>query len=412
MARIRISNFGPVGEGLTEDEGWLYFEKVTVLIGNQATGKSSVAKLLSTLSWLEKSLYKQEIKESDVTKYHRFRKKYCDYQGISAYFREDTYIAYEGDYLYLEYSGESVKLEQRPLQTYAPPKIMYVPAERNFLSVVADPARIKGLPLPLYTFLDEFEEAKRELKEIINIPVAGVRFEYQRQNKISYIRGENYRLRLQYASSGIQSLLPLYLVSRNLANSIGRTDSNGIKKVSLEQEERIRHDLNRILTDVKIGDDVRKLLLERIDAIYQNLAFINIVEEPEQNLYPASQMALLFELLRLNNSTVNNKLLLTTHSPYLLNYLSLATKAAELQDRISETNHSALERLAAIVPLASTVGADQLHIYEAHADGTITRLPMAFGVPSDDNFLNQSLAETNELFDALLALEEEADVPF
>ena len=412
MSRIKIRNFGPVGIGLVEDDGWLYFDKVTVLIGNQATGKSSVAKLLSTLTWLEKALYKQELRARDVTTYHRFRKKYCDYQGVSEYFRPETYIRYEGDYLSLTYEEERVTLDFSHLEPYAPPKIMYVPAERNFLSVVDDPARIKGLPLPLYTFLDEFEEAKRELKEIVDIPVAGVRYEYQRQNKISYIRGENYRLRLQYASSGIQSLLPLYLVSRSLAASIGYSASNGVKKVSLEQEERIRHDLNRILNDAKIGDDVRKLLLERIDAIYQNLAFINIVEEPEQNLYPQSQIKLLFELLRLNNSTPDNKLLLTTHSPYLLNYLSLVTKAEELQSRFDEENVVGRTRLAEVVPLASATPSKSLHIYEAHADGRITRLPMVYGVPSDDNFLNQSLAETNELFDALLELEELTEVPF
>ena len=57
MSKIRIKNFGPIKEGFQENNGWIDIKKVTLFIGNQGSGKSTVAKLISTFTWLEKSLY-------------------------------------------------------------------------------------------------------------------------------------------------------------------------------------------------------------------------------------------------------------------------------------------------------------------------------------------------------------------
>jgi len=56
MNKIRIKNFGPIKEGYLENDGWMDIKKVTVFIGSQGSGKSTVAKLFSTLSWLEKDM--------------------------------------------------------------------------------------------------------------------------------------------------------------------------------------------------------------------------------------------------------------------------------------------------------------------------------------------------------------------
>ena len=52
MSKIRIKNFGPVKEGYLEEDGWMDIKKVTVFIGNQGSGKSTVAKLISTFNTL------------------------------------------------------------------------------------------------------------------------------------------------------------------------------------------------------------------------------------------------------------------------------------------------------------------------------------------------------------------------
>ena len=54
MARLQIENFGPVKKCDIE------ISLLTVLVGNQGTGKSTVAKLYSSLVWLEKACRIQE----------------------------------------------------------------------------------------------------------------------------------------------------------------------------------------------------------------------------------------------------------------------------------------------------------------------------------------------------------------
>ena len=52
--KLEIKNFGPIKEGKIETK------KVTVLIGNQGSGKSTVAKLLATFCWIEKYVFRTE----------------------------------------------------------------------------------------------------------------------------------------------------------------------------------------------------------------------------------------------------------------------------------------------------------------------------------------------------------------
>ena len=51
MSRIKIQDFGPIKKGCLENDGWIDLKKVTVFIGNQGSGKSTVAKLISTFIW-------------------------------------------------------------------------------------------------------------------------------------------------------------------------------------------------------------------------------------------------------------------------------------------------------------------------------------------------------------------------
>jgi hypothetical protein len=63
-------------------------------------------------------------------------------------------------------------------------------------------------------------------------------------------------------------------------------------------------------------------------------------------------------------------------------------------------------KLNNIVPLASTVKSDDLVIYELNEkDGTIKILPDYRGLPSDENYLNSGLEDSNELFAQLQEIE-------
>lgn len=47
MAKLRIKYFGPITECFDSEDGFIDFSKLTLFIGDQGTGKTSVAKLFS-----------------------------------------------------------------------------------------------------------------------------------------------------------------------------------------------------------------------------------------------------------------------------------------------------------------------------------------------------------------------------
>lgn len=44
MAKLRIKYFGPITEGFDSEDGFIDFSKLTLFIGGQGTGKTTVGK--------------------------------------------------------------------------------------------------------------------------------------------------------------------------------------------------------------------------------------------------------------------------------------------------------------------------------------------------------------------------------
>jgi len=411
MSKIIIRNFGPIKEGYQENDGWLDVKKVTVFIGSQGSGKSTVAKLISTMTWIEKALVRGDFKEKDLTVYNRFA-KHCSYQNIQSYFKENTRIEYKGKAYSILYELGNVLVSKNKDNGYSFPKIMYVPSERNFVSSVKNVRNLKGLPSTLYTFSDEFIDAIEDLKGHIDLPINNAKFEYQKLNKLSWIIGEDYKIKLSEASSGFQSFVPLFIVTNYLSHSLEKETDSTVKEISIEEGKRIREEIEKIYSNPNLSEEVKKASLEYLSSRFKYSCFINIVEEPEQNLFPSSQRQIVNILLEFVNMNKGNELLMTTHSPYIINYLTLCIKAESiyktLTDKKFKLSDPEFSQTNEIVPMSSTVKANDLVIYEFdEGDGSIKKLGNYEGIPSDINYLNQSLAESNRLFDLLLEIEEE-----
>ena len=410
ISRIKVKNFGPIKEGSLENDGWIDLKKVTVFIGNQGSGKSTIAKLISTMTWIEKALVRGDFSEKDLTS--KSFKKHCSYQNIGDYFKDDTIIEYEGKAFQISFKNNLVKIKKYEKNGYSFPKIMYAPSERNFISSVRNVRTLKGLPSTLYTFSDEFINAIEDLKGHIDLPINNTKFEYQKLNKLSIIIGDDYKIKLSEASSGFQSFVPLYIVSNYLANSLENEENNAIKVISIEEEKRIRKEIEQILSNPNISDEVKQASLEYLSSKFSYSSFINIVEEPEQNLFPNSQNKILNSLLTFNNMNLNNKLIITTHSPYIINNLCISIQANYLTEKLMnfsiQKSAISLKRLQTIVPYKAMVSGSDVVIYELdETSGILKRLPDYEGIPSDSNYLNQSLAESNEIFDSLLEIEQQ-----
>ena len=95
MAKLRIKHFGPITEGCDSDDGFITFDKYTLFIGDQGTGKSTVAKLFAICSWLEKAFFRDDynIDEFDNLDFDEL----CHSQLLNYSFNENTEIEYAGD---------------------------------------------------------------------------------------------------------------------------------------------------------------------------------------------------------------------------------------------------------------------------------------------------------------------------
>lgn len=88
--------------------------------------------------------------------------------------------------------------------------------------------------------------------------------------------------------------------------------------MSHNESQRFNDAVKSIWADTTLTDEQRRIALSAVSSQFNKTAFINIVEEPEQNLFPVSQRNMLYSLLEFNNYSAENKLVITTHSPYII----------------------------------------------------------------------------------------------
>ena len=339
--RLVVKSFGPI-RSIN-----INFHKVNLFIGDQGTGKSCIVKLYSTFRWLEKTLLTETYSLDYFTKFvdARFKKQLCGYHRIDDFFRDDTYILYESDLYKFVYAGNSFNIEKKNGSITGLPKIMYVPAERIILSSAEKKLKtFDGLPASNLTFNQTFWESKERFKDGYSLPFGNLNYKYDSLNDISWIEGCDYRVRLINASSGIQSALPVCIVSDYLGNIVA---SGKERPMSVEELQKLQKETSKIMENENLSDSVKNAMLKHLSSRSRYNCFVNIVEEPELSLFPESQNSMIRLLCKVNNSSTDNMLLLTSHSPYtlaILNNLVLAYKAYEKGD------DEIKRRVAEIVP--------------------------------------------------------------
>ena len=396
MSSIIIKNFGAI----KMHNAPIKIKKVTFFIGNQGSGKSTVAKLIATFMWIEKALVRGDYDKKWFERKNRFLITFLPYHRIENYLKENTFIQYKGEAYIITYENKFLKFEEKKNNNYSLPQIMYVPSERNFIAYVKSPKELKLSSEALKEFLTEFDNSKEIVKNL-ELPINTINkviLDYDKLNDTLNLKGEDYKIKLTEASSGFQSFVPIHMVSCYLAKSVKKQSEVKVG-MSGEEKDRFRKEVEQIYKNELFTDEQKRIAISVLSKKFNKTSFVNIVEEPEQNLFPTSQGNMLYSLLKINNEIADNKLIITTHSPYLVNYVSVAVEAGKLKQGVIAEKEG---RLNDIVP----INADDLAIYQLkEEDGTIELLDSYEGIPSDENLLNNEIGRTNELFADLLDLQ-------
>jgi len=393
MSNITIRNFGAIKEQSTPIE----IKKVTFFIGNQGSGKSTVAKLIATFMWIEKALVRGNYNKKWFERKNRLKNTFLPYHRIENYLKENTFIQYKGDAYTITYEKEFLKFEEKKNNDYSLPQIMYVPSERNFIAYVKKPKELKLSSDALKEFLTEFDNSKEIVKNL-ELPINEAILDYDKLNDTLNLKGEDYKIKLTEASSGFQSFVPIYMVSSYLGKSVGKQSEIKVE-MSGDEKDRFRKEVEKIYSSKELTEEQKRIAISVLSKKFNKTSFVNIVEEPEQNLFPTSQRDMLYSLLKINNEIPANKLIITTHSPYLVNYISVAVEAGNIQNKANK------EQIGKIIPISALVKSEDLAIYELdEKEGTVKLLGDYNGIPSDENMLNLQIDETNNLFADLLDL--------
>lgn len=337
MKKIIIKNFGPVLNAELE------LKAVNLLIGEQSIGKSTIAKLITIMTdifslnmlirnghngwldqlktygldiyskndyhiryeWLEEDIHLVVTitKEETLTTIMKDETIITDADeitkiliGLKPIFHQELFLSHLKDLMDNAKETEPKDLLSSLQQLFF--NSIYIPAERIFFSFFSKalPALNlvrESIPQNLLRFSLDYQNAKSAYSNY-DSPLLNVLYEYDGSDDYFTDHASNQKNKLSYASSGIQSTIPLLLV-------------------------------------LQYAVDNRE---------YSSF----VIEELETNLFPDKQIGLLRHILKTVNSD-GRTLTITTHSPYLLSALNNSLFAGMMMNKYGEGINKELEEI-------------------------------------------------------------------
>ncbi len=380
--RLIVKNFGPI------KEVDINLAKVTVFIGEQASGKSVLAKLAALLRNPLTSQNKGYIQDWIMLGLQDL--------NINNFLSDDSYAVFDTDKFAFGFHKEGLRVikdkdldkllsilhgiesdiaknERENLLTEAYRvnkerfsleseiiknklkkrfflESVYIPTERNLVSVLVQSLfnLLKNevfLPNFIKDFGDKYESSRKIVREV-DIPGLDLKYSFSgNEDKIILENGK--QIHLTESSSGVQSIAPLAVI---------------------------------------------------IEAVSKSDKHLFIVEEPELNLYPTTQKALVEYLIE-KCTHGDNRLIITTHSPYILTALNNCIQAKNVVNLHPES----AEEVEKLVPSKYHLDYQDVAAYYV-GGGTAKSIMNEEFQMIDANQLDDVSEQLGSVFDQLLNL--------
>lgn len=404
MAHLHLENIGPIS--IVDID----LRRYNVFIGPQSSGKSTIAKLISFCSWVEKRAA-TTLSENIFANAEDFKTHAEDYHKMHGYFNADSVLEYSSDIIQIKYKENSLALSLLNKTAYKRKKILYIPSDRNLVAMDRLDRLIVETNTNLRGFMFDWFDARETYGKEHHLNILDLNMEYYydkdakvNKDKIIHINGKTYEIALSDASSGLQSVTPLTLLLNYFYKQYfldyGKTTTYEKQREQKELEEKISS-----LYPVIVPDNKEKGLFNALEhrSLYNKLTIPNttdfIIEEPEQNLFPSTQTQLISYILRVCNETgLEHSFTLTTHSPYVLAQLNILLFAGMLEDQGKS------DAIKKIVEPLSVIKPQELGVYAVQNDGKIEPiLDEKTGLISQ-NYLDSASVELSEKFQNLYQL--------
>jgi energy-coupling factor transporter ATP-binding protein EcfA2 len=408
MQKLVIKQFGP----LKDLE--IYDKPLTVLIGPQASGKSTIAKLFYFFKSIKTELLNYFIHIERINEpygipnflydqYHRLLNIFgfefdSQFDNIKFFYSENKYLSLESEEndRFIKFSDDLNfdieefynKNKSQFNNNYLFDKelniifednleLNFIPANRSIFSILY--GQYNTIALKELDFLrSEFIGKVTEVQKKINLI-----FQKKLLYENTFIDNKKVNDRLAISLISIESIL----------KGIYSNDNQGVK-INFENDNFI------LIQDASSGQQeaLWALLLLLVNIIEGKNKF-TVFEEPEAHLFPESQKDII-DLLAVYLNSGTNQAFITTHSPYILSSLNNLIYAHILAQK-----NGNMEKVKEIIPEETWIDPNIVQVFYVDKGGIRSIIDKETGMINTEEIDNASRM-INEKFNQLFDLED------
>lgn len=409
MQKIIIKNFGAIEYAEIE------IKKVLVLIGEQASGKSTIAKLIYFFKTLRDDVFNQIYKDQERDCFDEnldvisvLQEKFYNWFGTTKSFSDDFEIKF-----YYEFEDE-FEIDKSLTLSLNEDRTILCEFSQNFYDS-GFKISISAIKKVLQKHLDigspewlSHEQTKLNYANIIRDKLNRLFSCYQydslyviagRSTTVSYSElferdflaavklrlAKNNELDLYSKVQTVDEILMLEFMTRILSNKSILTKYKNIDKKTTQPQnfdyvEKKTFEIlkgewindngeEKIIIDSHKSIDIRnsssgqqeaiRILQDILVVAIRGLPLLRIVEEPEAHLFPVAQKSLIELLALVVNQNDDNQLIITTHSPYILTVFNNLLFA----QRVVDKNPSAESEVSKLIPKEFWLKAEDFSAY-------------------------------------------------
>ena len=384
--KLIIKNFGPI-KSVDLDLG-----KMNILIGESASGKSTVAKVLAICRDYE-FLYNSLNASIEGWKSNEGRKdvyKSLDYWGMSNYLSLDSKIYYECD----KYSVDLILYENLDFNN----RFHYfnlISKDEKITISINNVIKLNNGGYGVGSFPDPLDFASKVFNEVFYFPT-------ERGLQSIFSLGQKTISELQSNLFNQFSLLDN--ISRRFSDKT-IIEPLDLEYYNTEGKGYIRNNSQSDFSLLSNGasgyqSTIPIVLIIKYYSEWQERKRTFIIEEPELNLYPKAQKKLV-EFLTFSINDFDHQMLLTTHSPYILTALENLMYAHKMAN-IADGKYK--EQVKEIVEEKYWINPEDVNVYFLDKEGEVDLMQRDYALINKD-YIDSVSDSTNEIFDKLLSIE-------